>query len=156
MASNHLSGWKSFFLSSWTRFDTRFKTILESLARHADLVDKEAVSISIIEAKAWRERAIEESQKRDAEKAAVHRQMVINWLRPQDFLQEDELVAQLDRGHEGSCSWIVQNSTFQAWKRLDTQSKVIWLKGKPGSGRTQYPTLYCFGTGMLIFNRLSR
>ena len=38
----------------WKDFGARFASILQSLAKHRDLVDREAASIELLEARAWR------------------------------------------------------------------------------------------------------
>ena len=46
--------WHIFFDSMWKDFGARFASILQSLAKHRDLVDKEATSIELLEARTWR------------------------------------------------------------------------------------------------------
>jgi hypothetical protein len=36
---------------------------------------------------------------------------------------------------EDSCRWILENSDFQRW-RDDQQSRLLWIKGDPGKGKT--------------------
>jgi hypothetical protein len=121
-------------MSSWARFDTKFKPILDSLAKNVDLVDREAGSISIVEATAWRARAIEENAKRAQESLIFQQRAVVSWLMTTDSLQEDELDAQLGRCHADSCNWITKNPKLNAWMRRGPGKKILWLKGKPGAG----------------------
>jgi hypothetical protein len=131
-------GWKVFFMSSWARFETRFKPILDSLARNVELVDKEAQAISIVEAKACRSRAIEETAKREQDNLIFQRQAVISWLQTDISLQEDELHTQLDRCHTDTCNWITKNHKLSSWIKRGPGKKILWMKGKPGAGLSTY------------------
>jgi len=112
----------------------QFKSILESLAKNADLVDREAISIGITEAKLWRSKKIEESAERERKSSALQRQAVLSWLKYDEPLQEDELCMQLGRTHPNTCHWITQNTKMKAWARRAQGHKILWIKGKPGSG----------------------
>ncbi|TGO23957.1 hypothetical protein BPAE_0116g00180 [Botrytis paeoniae] len=39
-----------------------------------------------------------------------------------------------NNAYEGTCSWISQNRSYLQWK--DTQRSLIWIKGKPGAGKS--------------------
>ncbi|KAF2812552.1 uncharacterized protein BDZ99DRAFT_413355, partial [Mytilinidion resinicola] len=134
--------WKCFFLSSWGRFDNRFKYILESLARHSDLVDREANALSIAEAREWRERTTREAKKRETEMAAAQYRHVLSWLgdRTADQDAQDEQDNRLDQ-LLGSCypntaEWILTRSPVKNWLRTQGNKPTLWLKGKPGSGKS--------------------
>jgi DNA replication protein DnaC len=36
---------------------------------------------------------------------------------------------------EGLCDWVLENSEFQQWHN-DQQSRLLWIKGDPGKGKT--------------------
>ncbi|KAF2493309.1 hypothetical protein BU16DRAFT_563472 [Lophium mytilinum] len=134
--------WKCFFLSSWGRFDNRFKCILESLARHSDLVDREANALSIAEAREWRERAAREAKKRETEMSAAQYRHVLSWLgdRTADQDAQDEQENRLDQ-LLGSCypntaEWILSRLPVKNWLRTQGNKPILWLKGKPGSGKS--------------------
>ena len=64
------SAWHLMFLSLWKDFRSRFDSIIESLRKQRDIVDLEAASIDIIEAKDARKKAqddIQDKQKRELE-----------------------------------------------------------------------------------------
>ena len=127
-------GWHCFFKSTWARFDLRFDAILDSLGRHAELVDKEASSFAIVEAKEWRIRRLEEISKQESTRRASQLQSVLNWLDIKDDEQENELEKLTRRCHPGSCNWIVKNAKLKSWMRFGLDQSILWLKGKPGSG----------------------
>ncbi|TGO36360.1 hypothetical protein BHYA_0127g00150 [Botrytis hyacinthi] len=39
-----------------------------------------------------------------------------------------------NNAYQGTCSWISQNCSYLQWK--DTQRSLIWIKGKPGAGKS--------------------
>ncbi|KAL1618376.1 general transcription repressor [Neofusicoccum ribis] len=89
--------WRRFFDTSWSRFGNRFKAILDSLARHSELVDKEATAAAISEAKEWREKQREDVDRLEKERLASHVSSVLSWLELGGYLnQEDELERLLD------------------------------------------------------------
>ena len=57
------------FDSLWKTFDSRFQAILQSLRKHRDLIDQEASTINIVEAKTWRGQQLEQIREWRAERA---------------------------------------------------------------------------------------
>ena len=119
---------------SWARFDRRFKAILESLANHSDLVDREANAIDIAEAREQRKRAIEEAARQEEERSIIQFQAALAWLEVKDYQQDDELDHQSSLHHADSCNWILKNKRAASWMQLGNKEPVLWLKGKPGAG----------------------
>src|SRR5438046_2692789 len=133
-----LAGWKIFFKTLWAGFDRRFKGILESLARHSELVDKEASSIDIAEAKEWRSRLMEDTARKEQERSITQFHAALSWLEVKDYEQieqEEELDRQFNLHHAHSCDWIQKNPKARSWMRPGKEELVLWLNGKPGAGK---------------------
>lgn len=81
---------------------------------------------------------MEEAAAREKESSILQFQAVISWLQVADSLQEDELDQLLRRCHLGTCDWITRNPKISGWMKLGIHQKVMWLKGKPGSGTLFY------------------
>ncbi|KAI8631011.1 hypothetical protein F5Y19DRAFT_483660 [Xylariaceae sp. FL1651] len=131
-------GWKRFFDASWKDFKSKFDGILTNLARNRDLVDREAASFDIVEAKANRQELIEKLEQRAKEIRDWQLREIFVWLdlAGRDREQEDLLSKfQLNR-HEGTCRWVFEHPRFQTWFDEEDPRLIIWLKGKPGSGKT--------------------
>ncbi|KAH0541368.1 hypothetical protein FGG08_004132 [Glutinoglossum americanum] len=129
-------GWKIFFKTLWAGFDLRFEGILDSLARHSELVDKEANSIDIAEAKEWRSKLLEDTIRKEQERSVTQLRAALSWLEVKDgeqIEQEDELDRQYSLHHAHSCDWIQKNSKARSWMRLGEDELVLWLNGKPGA-----------------------
>ncbi|KAI0466630.1 hypothetical protein F4859DRAFT_293820 [Xylaria cf. heliscus] len=48
---------------------------------------------------------------------------------------EDDLITNESQKLPGSCQWLVQMNSFQQWRDALT-SKVFWLRGRPGAGKS--------------------
>ncbi|KAI0190964.1 hypothetical protein EV127DRAFT_480767 [Xylaria flabelliformis] len=48
---------------------------------------------------------------------------------------EDDLITSESRKLPGSCRWLIQKETFQQWRNA-LASKIFWLRGRPGAGKT--------------------
>ncbi|KAI9727860.1 MAG: hypothetical protein M1834_007906 [Cirrosporium novae-zelandiae] len=128
-------GWQLLFLSAWADFDIRFKTILEKLNEHKDLVDQEANLINIVEAKISRQKADEDATKQEKLRLATQIQDVRIWLSAENRSHDDSLDALQDRCHPQSCDWILQHSAISYFVGNGNSHRIVWLKGNPGSGK---------------------
>ena len=127
-------GWKLLFDALWRGFSQRFDHILTCLARHSDMIDREAHSISICRAEELRRKAAEDYEKQETLLANTQLQGVLAWLNVQDWQQEDELDQHVRCIHANSCSWIQQHSKVQPWLSCSRCSYILWINGNPGAG----------------------
>ncbi|KAK2755707.1 hypothetical protein FQN54_005857 [Arachnomyces sp. PD_36] len=130
------SGWKIFFSTLWAKFDRRLNPILESLAKHCEIVDKEANSIDIARAQEWRAKAAEDMRKQEEIRSTTQFQAVLAWLDAKDDLQEDELDRLAALAHTRSCDWIENHRAAKPWICPGSRNLVLWIKGKPGAGKS--------------------
>lgn len=121
----------------WKDFAHRFDGILVRLARHKDLVDREASSIDIAEARAWRLRTEEDTEKCEKQRRNCQLQDSITWLAIEDTHQEDKLYRLAQRWHNGTCKWVQGNSRMIAWLSESDDEPVLWIKGIPGAGMSE-------------------
>ncbi|KAL9116701.1 MAG: hypothetical protein Q9187_006774, partial [Circinaria calcarea] len=126
--------WHIVFDSLWKDFGTRFNGILDSLARHRDLVDKEALSIEIAEARSWRIQAQQNLEHREKERQLSQLQNSIAWLAVEDRILEDDLHRLSQRRQPGTCDWVLGSSKLIAWVADDYEEPILWLRGIPGAG----------------------
>ena len=61
--------WKMIFDTLWKSFTLRFQAILETIRRHRDLIDQEANTVNIVDAKAWRSEQFDQIRKWRVERA---------------------------------------------------------------------------------------
>ncbi|KAF4635514.1 hypothetical protein G7Y89_g2570 [Cudoniella acicularis] len=139
------SGWKIFFSTTWGRFRRRFEGIISDLNRHAKLVDKEANAYHIHEAHLWRQEArkwrddsLREIARREKEESVAQFQAVLSWLDIKGAEQDDIFDSysnETDQYH-GTCDWIFKNIKIVSWLRNQPDQPFIWVKGKPGAGKS--------------------
>ena len=130
-----LTAWNLFFSSMWGQFESRFDSILASLAHHSELVDKEAMAVDISEAMERRQRDAEMWEKQELEWRATKLHVVMNWLGFNGRAPEDELDKLLQGCLPDSCNWLVDHAKTQLWLKDGPTNALMWLHGKPGAGR---------------------
>ncbi|KAF5982359.1 NACHT domain-containing protein [Fusarium bulbicola] len=128
--------WKIFFCSAWGRFEHRFGDLIESISKVSALIDKEAASLDIQHAQEWRQKALEHSATREQRWEAEQSQALMKWLEAGDNDQDLKLEWLKERCCPGTGSWIVQNDKFRSWLQKARGSPIMWLYGKPGSGKS--------------------
>ncbi|KAF1849355.1 uncharacterized protein K460DRAFT_404584 [Cucurbitaria berberidis CBS 394.84] len=161
------SGWKCFFKSSWGQFEAKFNCILESMSRHAKLVDQEANAFLISETMQWRKDAREAANRAEKDRRVVQLTASLAWLGVENVphcgqsYQDNSLNTLTNDCCPGTTDWIMKHQKMQAWLQDGRGSSTLWLKGKPGSGKSticariaqslrtysthrRYTLLYCF------------
>ncbi|KAM5375793.1 hypothetical protein ACJZ2D_005849 [Fusarium nematophilum] len=130
------SGWKIFFKSAWGGFDLRFTDLLDSISRISDQIDREAMAIDIVQAAEQRRKDAEESNQRGTRLRAQQLNAVLNWLEASDTDQEMKFEWLTSRCYEGTLDWTLQSPKLRAWLQRGRGKQVLWLHGKPGSGKS--------------------
>ena len=126
--------WETLFKSAWSAFDARFKSILESLEKHSDWLDREVSSLDIAEAKEWRKKLEATVSKTEAEQLHRKFRKALTWLAAKD--QEDELGRISDHCQDGTCDWFFKSPKILSWLEESLESTLLWLRGIPGAGKS--------------------
>ncbi|KAH7163473.1 hypothetical protein B0J13DRAFT_634785 [Dactylonectria estremocensis] len=143
------SGWKTFFLSSWGRFQRRFDTLIEDLKAHEDLVDKTANAVNIAHAaklreqlSTWRTERLEELAKQENEDFARQYQAIVGWMKLDDADQQVifDSIATEGAKHPGTCDWILKQKSLVSWMKAKPETPFLWLEGNPGTGKSVIAT----------------
>ncbi|KAM0499405.1 hypothetical protein ACHAP8_005558 [Fusarium lateritium] len=129
------SGWKMLFKSAWGGFEHRFGSLLESIAKVSVEIDREAMAIDIIQAVDQRKKDADAAAERETQWRTQQLCIVLNWLEASDTDQETKLEILRDRCHEGTLGWVTNSPKLRSWLR-GRGKKVMWLHGKPGSGKS--------------------
>ena len=128
--------WHLWFAFDWGLFERRFKAILQNLASHCDILDKEAAATHFFQMKHFREKRQLEV---DTYERHRHNQMiqdVRNWLSAAEDQQENRLDGLSDRRQLATCDWILQDSEIQPWIEDDSGDAILWMTGIPGAGKS--------------------
>jgi hypothetical protein len=104
------------------------------MEKHTHNVDKDAAALHFQYMKEAREKT-----ERDADEYERRRKMamiheVLEWLSADEDCQENVLHRLSDSRQDGTCNWILSVPRLQSWVSTDTNSAIIWIQGKPGSG----------------------
>jgi hypothetical protein len=118
----------------WAGFETRFNTILQNLAYHRDLLDKEAIAIDISEAFKRHKEFGEKWAQEEREWHAAKVRNVLEWLRSNESSPEETHERHCQHSLPNSCDWFVQQDDIRVWQGDGSKNAVVWLTGKPGAG----------------------
>jgi hypothetical protein len=120
----------------WAGFESRFGTILNNLAYHRELVDKEAFAAEVSSAVLHNEEESKKWEQQEREWVATKTRTVLSWLGTNDNLPDDALERHLRDCLASSCDWFVQDARTQLWLKDFKQNALFWLYGKPGAGQS--------------------
>ncbi|KAE8849283.1 hypothetical protein PTNB73_04962 [Pyrenophora teres f. teres] len=110
--------------------------------RHASLVDKEANAYSIAEVMIWRKEAREAAVKVEKERSAAKLAETLSWLGIDQIpgcdqsYQDNTLNRLSDDCCAGTTDWTSRHPRTKAWLQDGRGPLFLWLKGKPGSGKS--------------------
>jgi hypothetical protein len=137
------TAWAIFFGSMWANFESRFDSILRSLADHSELVDKEAAAANISDAVTRHKQDSQKWEQQEREWETLKIRTTLSWLGTSDGLPADVLERHIRDCLPGSCDWFVNHDKTQLWLGDGAENALLWLYGKPGAGE-------CFGRCKLI------
>ena len=138
-------GWRLLFSTSWGRFERRFNNIFEDLARHEQLLDKEAIAYDIAaaaemrrEIRSWKEESIEQVAREEKRQAAKEFRSLVSWLKVDETEQIRIYETISDEGTKfpGTCSWLTRNEKIKCWLQKRPDPSLLWLHGNPGCGKS--------------------
>ena len=128
--------WHLWFAFDWGLFERRFKTILQNLASHCDLLDKEAAATHFFEMKHFREKRQLEVDAFERRRQIQMVEEVRNWLSAAEDQQENRLDGLSDKRQFETCDWILQDPQMQSWIEDDSGDAILWMTGIPGAGKS--------------------
>ncbi|KAK1728107.1 uncharacterized protein BDZ83DRAFT_149704 [Colletotrichum acutatum] len=128
-------GWAMLFSTCWGRFQHRYDSLLDSIAKHSELIDREAASYEIVQAREWRQKLLEEAQDREKKEEIHQREAVNKWLQVSDR-SEEKLERLHNRCLDGTSQWLTGSPQVRSWLQKGREKPVLWLNGKPGSGKS--------------------
>ncbi|KAK3897093.1 hypothetical protein C8A05DRAFT_48158 [Staphylotrichum tortipilum] len=137
--------WKLLFMTTWGRFEREFKTIIEDLKRHEDLIDKEVNAHDIVEARAmrealtaWRTESLARLAREEKQQTARQMQAAIIWLRLDDSDQIvlSDALTKVGAGHPGTVDWVLKRRQVSSWLGPSADTPFLCLQGGPGTGKS--------------------
>jgi hypothetical protein len=136
----------------WKTFETRFKSILESLSRHRRLIadqaaathyqqyqlDSQAMLRHIQQYEEDRKKNDEVRERQEESEMDRKYREVLQWFSAADSTKDDQdKFTSTRREFPGSGDWILKKEKVRNWQDADTPtSSILWLNGKPGAGNS--------------------
>ena len=128
--------WHFWFAFDWGLFERRFKSILQRLTQHSDLLDKEAAAAHFSEMKQFRDKRQLEEDAFEQQRQHQMAQDVFSWLSAAEDLQEEHLHRISDRRQPETCDWILEDPRMRPWIEDDRGDVILWMNGIPGAGKS--------------------
>lgn len=129
--------WHIWFAFDWGLFERRFKSIIQRLASHCDLLDKEAAATHFLEMKILRDKRQLEEECYEEERNNQLTRETLTWLSAEEDAQEDFLLHRLaDQRQTDACDWILDETVIRTWLDDDLDDQIVWVTGIPGAGKT--------------------
>ncbi|MCJ1262293.1 hypothetical protein MMC22_002163 [Lobaria immixta] len=128
--------WHFWFAFDWGLFERRFKSILEKLSSHCDLLDKEAAAIHFFEMKKMRDLRQREDEEFEERRQRQLAQEVLSWLSAAEDVQEEHLHNLADKRQPGTCDWILDDDQMVSWVEDEKGDPIFWMTGIPGAGKS--------------------
>jgi hypothetical protein len=109
---------------------------LNDLSRHKALIERQASTVHIQEARTERENVrasfavIEEVEKKN--KLLV----VLNWLSSADMILDQEAYLAIRQEYPTTGRWVLENPTIKSWSDpAKDLTPLVWINGIPGAGK---------------------
>ncbi len=128
--------WHVWFAFDWGLFERRFKSIIEKLRSHCDLLDREAAATHFSEMKIMRDKRELEEEHFERHRKSQSTQEVFTWLSAEEDGQEDYLHRISDNRQPGTCNWILEDQQICSWIEDTNGGPVCWMTGIPGAGKS--------------------
>ena len=128
--------WHIWFAFDWGLFERRFKSILDKLRSHCDLLDREAAAIHFSEMKIMRDKREVDQEDFEQCRRLEAAQQVFAWLAAVEDSQEERLHGISDDRQPGTCNWILEDQQIRSWIEDDNGETVVWMTGIPGAGKS--------------------
>ena len=128
--------WFIWYTIDLGRFNSQFTSIIDSLKKNCDLLDKEAAATHFVEMAKARDAHEEREEKLERSEEIRMAREVFSWLSAAEKSQEDYLHVLAERRHPDTCSWLIDDEQIYPWIGDAQSNPVIWLTGKPGAGKS--------------------
>ncbi|KAF2792115.1 NACHT domain protein [Melanomma pulvis-pyrius CBS 109.77] len=130
-----LTRWKYLFESLWPRHRDKIKVVMNHMERHTLLMRNE-VRLEHIQAEhGARLRALEHFERTEKSLRRQDYQNIETNVSPRNY--EGRLDWLHGRICEGTGKWLLKDAIFVKWlDTSDTSTKILWLQGIPGAGKT--------------------
>ena len=128
--------WHLWFAFDWGLFERRFKSILEKLSAHCEILDKEAAAIHFSEMKKMRDLRQREDEEFEERRHTQMFREVLGWLSAEEDSQEEHLHTLAEKRQLETCDWILKDNQMFSWIEDEMGDSILWMTGIPGAGKS--------------------
>ncbi|KAF2827401.1 hypothetical protein CC86DRAFT_290274 [Ophiobolus disseminans] len=137
--------WPELFSTTWKRQKSRITRVMIRMTSRLDLVNSRAnlaqFDFHLHETALQDEQLLATIESENlGRKQAVHA-----WLKPTDMEKEQDYLERTRSDYPHTCRWLLNDRTFKEWfdpqQTTTTLPKLLWMNGKPGSGKTVLASL---------------
>lgn len=105
------------------------------MARTRDVIDREVITIDILQSKKWREDMDTQISLKDTDRLHDQRASIIAWLDVGHLSQSSYYEQLLWDCLSESCDWVPKHAKLISWLQSGSKAPVVRVHGKPGAGR---------------------
>lgn len=128
------TGWKMLFRFSWKTFETQFRRILDSLARHKELIESEKGTVTLFEIQDLHELTKLQFKEIVGREQMRQVSVLLEKLNAPNY-HLDQCAASKHREGRSSGSWVLLDEKFQKWANISTEGNpLLYIHGIPGAG----------------------
>ncbi|MCJ1405748.1 hypothetical protein MMC11_008978 [Xylographa trunciseda] len=128
--------WHIYFAFDWGLFERRFRSILERLAAHCELLNKEAAATHYVEMRKMRDERHLENEEYERQRHNRMARDVFEWLAAAEDDQDEYLHRLADTRQLGTCDWVLENDKVFSWIEDEKGESFLWMTGIPGAGKS--------------------
>lgn len=135
-------GWSILFDSAWKPFLYHLDNISQRLKQCGEAISGKLDDEEWTRFRHEREMLLTQQAHEQQKKDDLQLRSCIAWLELSTQEQEQQSLfdRRADAREPDTCEWILTHSRFKSWLDLDHSRSYLWLKGKPGSGKTTLTT----------------
>ncbi|KAF4631381.1 hypothetical protein G7Y89_g6756 [Cudoniella acicularis] len=125
------------FEATWKTYKTRFSGLIENMSQHRTLIERQANLSEIEESRKAREESNKQQTAILEGQEQSRRDAVRNWLRPASFKSDQDYYSGIRAEYPNTRKWLLAHENFKLWfdPQFPSIPPLLWLNGKPGSGK---------------------
>ncbi|ETS84159.1 hypothetical protein PFICI_02184 [Pestalotiopsis fici W106-1] len=135
-----LTRWKYLFESLWPKHRDKIKKLVSIIERHRLMMRDKVLFEHILQEHEARRRDLDYYEAKENDERRKEYNTIMTRIAPQKY--HTKLSTVRSQVCKGSGDWLLRDSTFATWlDPADKTSRLLWLQGIPGAGKTSLSTV---------------
>jgi hypothetical protein len=129
--------WKQLYNATWKTYKARFSDLIENMSQNRSLIERQANLSEIEAARNAREESEAHMRTLNETQDHIRRQAVYQWLRAANVETDQHHFSGIRAEYPQTGKWLLALENFRHWfdPLFPSIPPMLWLNGKPGSGR---------------------